>query len=215
MGRRMAAYAMSSFRRRRVRSWVTVGVLVVLVCASPVLSAPRSVREVDFNNFDYIFARDELAAVPTKLTWLPPKGSVIPIRDGRYRFSCEDSPCPLLTVDYTVFGDIAGLSQTAALVVMTYHSGGTASWQYVYVVSMLSETPRVVACLETGARAYMGLSRLSTNQGNLVVTVNDPEKRVGDCCSSGTITYRYRRNGSSFERLGQPVFSERGATERQ
>jgi hypothetical protein len=114
-----------------------------------------------------------------------------------------------------VFGDIAGLSGTAALVVMTYHSGGTATWQYVYVVSTLLETPRVVAWLETGSRAYMGLSQVSTNQGNLVVTVYDPDKAVAACCSSGTITYRYRWNGSSFAPVGQPVFSERSATERQ
>jgi hypothetical protein len=198
------------------RSLVPVGVLTALAFAGLVLSAPRSVREADFNNFDYIFVRDELAAVPTKLTWLRPEGNVIPIRDGRYRFSCEDSPCPLLTVDHTVFGDIAGLSQTAALVVMTYHTSGTATWQYVYVVSMLSGAPRVIAWLETGSRAYMGLSQVSTSQGDLVLTVYDPEKRVGDCCSSGTITYRYRWNGSSFEQAGQAVFLEgRSATKPQ
>lgn len=197
----------------RGRSWVPVGVIIALMCTGLVLSAPRSVREVDFSNFDYAFVRDELAAVPTKLTWLQSRGSTIPIRDGRYRFSCEDSPCPLLTVDHIVFGEIAGLSQTAALVVMTYHSGGTATWQYIYVVSMLSGTPHVVAWLETGSRAYMGLSQVSTNQGNVVVTVYDPDKRVGDCCSSGTITYRYRWNGSLFTQVGEAVFSQaRSAT---
>src|ERR1700733_6413402 len=80
---KMAAYAMFFSKATRGKSCIPVGVLTALACAGLVLSAPRSIREVDFHNFDYIFFRDEIAGVPTKLTWLPPKGSVIPIRGGR------------------------------------------------------------------------------------------------------------------------------------
>lgn len=176
------------------------------------LSAESSIREVDFNNFDYPFLRDMDTTIPTRLTWLPVKGPVIHAHDGRYRFPCDDSPCPLLTVDRTVFGDIAGIPNTVAFVVTTYHSGGSATWQYVYVVSFSSGVPRVVAWLETGSRADMGLSQVMADRGDLVAVVFDPDKSEGDCCSSGTISYRYRWHGSSFEQVGQPTFSDRQGT---
>ena len=38
------------------------------------------------------------------------------------------------------------------------------------------------------------------------MSVNDPDKRQGDCCSAGSITTRYRWTGSAFSATGQPVY---------
>jgi hypothetical protein len=51
----------------------------------------------------------------------------------------------------------------------------------------------------------MGLRRASVDLGDLVLLVNDPERRQGDCCSTGTITYRYRWHDGSFHQVGSPV----------
>ncbi|MGP0072651.1 MAG: hypothetical protein ACLPWF_12055 [Bryobacteraceae bacterium] len=40
---------------------------------------------------------------------------------------------------------------------------------------------------------------------DLILIVNDPEKREGDCCSTGTITYRYRFMNGSFRQIGAPI----------
>ena len=172
------------------------------------LGAP-SIRDVDFKNFGYPFIRDELDSVPVKLRWMAGAGAkVVSLSDGRYRFPCDDSPCPLLTMDQIDFVKINGLPETSALVVATYHTGGTATWQYIYVITLRSGKPVVTSWLETGSRAYMGLRHAKADRGDLVLTVNDPEKRMGDCCSSGAITYRYRWDGDSFRQIGAPVLED-------
>ena len=110
----------------------------------------------------------------------------------------------MLTVDGVDFGEIHGIPQTSAIVTTTFHTGGTATWQYLYVVTLSSEKAKVVAWLESGSRADMGLRSASANRGDLVLVVNDPDKRQGDCCSTGTITYRYRWAGGSFHNVGPP-----------
>ena len=110
----------------------------------------------------------------------------------------------MLTVDNVDFGEIHGIPQTSAIVTTTFHTGGTATWQYLYVIALHSGRPNVAAWMETGSRGYMGLRRLAFDGGDLVLIVNDPDKRQGDCCSTATITYRYRWTGSSFHNIGPP-----------
>jgi hypothetical protein len=110
-----------------------------------------------------------------------------------------------VTIDQINFGNINGLPEPSAIVTATYHTRGTATWQYLYVIGLRSGKPVVMAWLETGSRAYMGLRRASVDQGNLVLIVNDPEKREGDCCSTGTITYRYQWQSDSFRQMRAPV----------
>lgn len=111
-----------------------------------------------------------------------------------------------VTFDSVNYGELTGIKSTVAAVVLTYHSGGTAHWEYVYVLALESGKPRLLAWLRTGSRAYQGLRELSISGGDLVLVVNDPEKRQGDCCSAGAITMRYRWVGSSFSAIGQPVY---------
>jgi uncharacterized protein len=47
---------------------------------------------------------------------------------------------------------------------------------------------------------------VSITGGDLVLVVNDPDRRQGDCCSAGGIATRYRWTGSSFSTIGQPVY---------
>jgi hypothetical protein len=183
--------------------------LLGLFALQSIVLGASSIRDVDFKNFAYPFIREELASVPVKLRWMPPAGGkLISLRDGRYSFPCDDAPCPLLTLAQTDFVNINGLPETSALVVITYHTGGTATWQYLYVMSVRARKPVVVAWLETGSRAYMGLRHATIDRGDLLLTVDDPEKRTADCCSSGTITYRYRWDVGAFQQIGAPVLED-------
>lgn len=125
--------------------------------------------------------------------------------NGRYVVpnDCSDDVrfCPLLTFDSVKHGVLAGIRSTVAAVVLTYHSGGTADWQYVYLFALDSSRPRLLAWLRTGSRAAQGLREVSIIGGDVVLVVNDFEKQQGDCCSAGTITTRYRWK-APFQRLG-------------
>jgi len=130
--------------------------------------------------------------------------------NGRYvvpdKCSDEIRFCPLVTLDSINYGTLTGLKSTVAVVVLTYHSGGTANWQYVYMFALQSSKPRLLAWLRTGSRAAQGLREVSITGGDLVLVVNDPDKQQGDCCSAGSIITRYRWVGSSFSAIRQPVY---------
>jgi hypothetical protein len=133
-------------------------------------------------------------------------GGLAQLHDGRYTVPCEyEGSCPLLTLDSVAFGSIDGLPKTTALVVLTYHSGGTATWQYIYVISLKDGKPEVVTWIETRSRADAGLRSVQADHGNLLLVVNDPEKRFGDCCSTGSIAHRYKWNRDSFVEAVVPI----------
>jgi len=186
--------------------------LFLVACGQPLLSGSgASVRDVDFRNFQYPFIVNELASVPDKISWIIPtsRAQVIQMRDGRFTVPCDaGDSCPLLTLDGIDFGHLDGLPDTSALVMLTYHSGGTATWQYVYVIAQRAEKPEVVAYLRTGSRGSAGLRKLQAEHGELVLVVNDPGKRFGDCCSRGTITYRYKWMHGSFRQASEPVYMD-------
>jgi len=185
---------------------------LVIALSAIAFGAADSVRDLNLNNFSYPFV--EKYAIPSTVHWMPiaGKGSVV-LKNGSHAFisgGCLDTPsgCPLLKLDSIHYGELDGMPLTSAVVVMTFHTGGTATWRYVYIVGGIAGAPKVMAWLEAGSRADEGLRDVSIDRGDLKVTVNDPAKRQGDCCSSGTITTRYRWQDGSFHQLGQPILSD-------
>jgi uncharacterized protein YecT (DUF1311 family) len=184
--------------------------LLILICCAVVSgAAPQSIRDVDWKNFSYPLL--EADGVPGEIRWMAPDAKELAsLTNGRYVVpdDCNDDPrfCPLVTFDSVNYGALTGIRSTVAAVVVTYHSGGTAHWQYVYVLALESSKPRLLAWLGTGSRADQGLREVSITGGDLVLVVNDPDKRQGDCCSAGTIITRYRWLGSSFSAIGQPAY---------
>ena len=182
--------------------------LMLICCAVVSAAAPPSSRDVDWKNFAYPLL--ETDGVPGEVQWmaLRTKEST-PLVSGKYVVpdNCSDDTrfCPLVTFDSATYGALTGIKSAVAAVVLTYHSGGTAHWQHVYVFAFESGKPHLVAWLRTGSRADQGLRKVSITGGDLVLAVNDPDKRQGDCCSAGSITTRYRWSGSSFSTIGQPV----------
>ena len=182
--------------------------LLILICCAVISGATaQSIRDVDWKNFSYPLL--ETHGVPGEVRWMALTAKepaslingryVVPDCSGDIRF------CPLLTFDSVNYGALTGIKSTVAAIVLTYHSGGTANWQYVYVFALESSKPRLLAWLRTGSRADRGLREVSITGGDVVLAVNDPEKQQGDCCSAGTITTRYRWVGNSFSAIGQPL----------
>jgi hypothetical protein len=186
--------------------------LLILCCCAVISTAqrPQSIREVDWRNFSYPLL--ETNRVPDSLRWMPldMKASVR-LMNGSYIIRddfCSGNPsaCRELTFGSASYGELTGIKSIVAAVTLTYHSGGTAHWQYVYLFRLESGGPRLFAWLRTGSRADQGLREASFSAGELVLVVNDPDHRQGDCCSDGSITTRYRFVGSSFTMIGAPAY---------
>ncbi|MEP7365783.1 MAG: hypothetical protein ABI972_21220 [Acidobacteriota bacterium] len=185
--------------------------LLMLICFAIVAgAAPQSIRDVDWKNYSYPLP--ETDGVPGEVRWMAPGTKAIAsLSNGRFVVtddSCSDNirDCPSVTFDSVRYGALTGITSTLASVVLTYHTGGTAHWQYVYLYSLDAGKPRLIDFLRTGSRADQGLRAVSIAGGNLILVVNDPDKRQGDCCSAGTITTRYRWTGSSFSPIAQPEY---------
>ena len=184
--------------------------LLILICCAVVSgAAPQSIRDIDWKNFSYPLL--ETAGVPGNIHWMSLDAKeTVSLVNGRYVVpdDCGDDKrfCPLVTFDSVTYGALTGIQSTVAAVVLTYHSGGTAHWEYVYVLTLASGKPRLLTWLRSGSRAHQGLREVSIAAGDLVLAVNDPEKRQGDCCSAGSITTRYRWSGDAFSAIGQPTY---------
>jgi len=177
--------------------------LIFLFCAV-VSGAPP---DVDWKNFTYPMVD---SAVAREVRWMTTRAKqTVALIDGRYVVpdDCADDihQCPLITWTSVSHGTLTGVKPAVAAVALTWHTGGTQNWQYVYVFALESSGPRLLAWLETGSRSTYGLRAVSIAGGELILVVNDPDHAQGDCCSSGSITTRYRWNGSSFSVVGQPL----------
>lgn len=183
-------------------------VLVFICCVVISGAAQQSIRDVNWKNLSYPM---RVEGVPAEVRWMLPsdKEETATLIDGEYTaLGCSDNikDCPLVTFDSVTYGALTGIKSTVALVALTYHSGGTATWQYVYLFSLKSSKPHLLAWLRTGSRAYQGLRGVLTSGGDLILVVSDPDKQQGDCCSAGSISTRYRWTGGSFSAIGQPIY---------
>jgi len=108
---------------------VTVIVALVLVApAAPAQSRSLAIPKVDFVNFSYPWI--ELHGVPDQMRWLNPRErNKVTLVRGRQRREND----ALITLDSVKYGDLARKGGLDAAVVLTYHSGGTANRQYVYI----------------------------------------------------------------------------------
>jgi len=182
--------------------------LLALLALTPVARG-ASIRDVDFKYFSFPFAKSRFDSVPGRPRWMPIAApDRVPLHDGHYSFACADPPCDLITFDQATFGEITGLVGEVALVTTVFHTGGTANWKYLYVVTLRAGKPKVLAWMEAGSRADMGLRSAATDHGDLVLVFNDPDKREGDCCSTGSLTYRYRWVQGAFRQIRKPVTAD-------
>jgi hypothetical protein len=174
-------------------------ILGMLICIyTGFVSAQSNIRQVDFKNFTYPLSGPLLGH--RAMSWLgDPKG----------KYS-KRSPVHLLhgkdasgfTFESVRYADVIGDGKEDAIVVLTYHTGGTQTTNYVYIYSLQSRKPKLLDFCFTGDRADSGLYKVYGENGKLIFDRFDPELSSGDCCSSGFVETQYRWDGVRFVRVG-------------
>jgi hypothetical protein len=129
--------------------------------------------------------------------WKEPQ-EVVEHRDGRHEYTQWQG----YTLQSVEFADVTGNGQEEAVVVLRYRTGGTQQTDYVYIYSFAAGKPELLAYFHTGDRAASGFYRVYGEDRKLVVELLDPEKQLGDCCSSGFVRTRYEWRNGRFETFG-------------
>ena len=189
---------------------LVLGILILSTCG---LSESQStIRRVDFKNFTYPLSGPLLGH--NRLQWLSAK--ISPHRKPIHLVNGEDltkSSSVVMdgheyvqwegfSLQSVSFADLTGNGEEEAIVVLHYRTGGTQQTDYVYIYSFVAGKPKLLAYFYVGDRAYSGLCKVVGDHGNLVVELFDPEKRSGDCCSSGIVRTRYRWEQGQFKAVG-------------
>ena len=164
-------------------------------------SAEQTIRQVDFKNFSYPLSGPTLGH--DRLKWLDVSAARhIQLANGKGAPGSQG-----FTLESVRFVDVTGEGQDDAIVVLHFDTGGTQQTDYVYIYTIAAEKPKLLAYFHAGDRAYSGLCKVYGEDRKLVVELFDPEKRSGDCCSSGIVRTRYKWHSGRFEAVGT---SERG-----
>jgi hypothetical protein len=184
-----------------------LSIVVLLFSSLSIAVALTNIRQVDFKNFSYPWS--EPTSWPHQLEWSDKVGqNRVQLVNGRWRLHTEDAesnmPFSGLTLEEVRFDDVTGEGLTNAIVVLRFDTGGTQYSHYVYIYTLAAGKPKLLAWFHSGDRAASGLYRVYGQDGKLVIELFDPEKREGDCCSSGFIRTRYRWHDGSFSPAGLP-----------
>jgi hypothetical protein len=179
--------------------------LGLLLCVSAgTVPAQSSIRQIDFRNFTYPLRGPLLGH--SAMSWLGDLKNGYsnrpPIRlIGGADLSSEDGSG--FTFDSVQYADLTGDEKQDAIVTLTYHTGGTQTTNYIYIYSLdKSDNPKLLDYCFTGDRAYSGLYKVHSENGELIFDLLDADQRSGDCCSSGFVETRYRWDGRRFVRIG-------------
>lgn len=187
-------------------------IAVLILISSGSAESQKSIRQVDFKNFTYplsgrLLGHDRLQWLPTEMhsTRKPIhlvngeelKKSSSFVMDGQEYVEWEG-----FTLQSVNFAKLTGDEHEQAIVVLHYRSGGTQKTDYVYIYSLTAGKPKLLAYFHAGDRADSGLCKVFGENGRLVVELFDPEKRSGDCCSSGIVRTRYRWQHGRFDPIG-------------
>lgn len=133
-----------------------------------------SIRDVDFRNFAHAWGEPG-DGVPAGWRWL--KGhpqTTVQLVAGRKRFSDGS----YLTLRSVTYGELNGDREDDVAVDLSFSSGGTANWHYLYVYSFDSGRPTLRSVLESGSRADGGLVRVEIRKGLLILDFQDTELRT-------------------------------------
>jgi hypothetical protein len=171
-------------------------------------------RDVDFRSFAYPFPSCKFIPVPDRLVWMNPDvKSTVTLVDGRHNFDrSEPTQGPSLILDQVHYGYLTSSEHLDAVVVLGYHTGGTAYWYYVYAFSLGSSPPKLVGWLRAGSRADSGLYRIQVSNRRLTLDLFDPQRRVADCCSEGFVRTTYDYKDGRFVISGPQTFGNVEAT---
>jgi hypothetical protein len=183
-------------------------VALAFTSALPAGQSPLVKKSVDFRNFTFAFPRGELSAAPSKMTWMSLNvQNTVALVNGRYDFDkAKPSAGPSVILDRVLYGYLTSATQLDAVVVLGYHTGGTANWKYVYAFSLASDQPRLIGWFGAGSRADSGLYNVEVGNRSLTVDLLDSARRIADCCSAGFVRTYYDFREGHFVQRGPPEF---------
>jgi hypothetical protein len=169
--------------------------------------ALTDIRQIDFRNFQYPW---ETATTPENFHWLTRFDTTLSLKDGEHVFhdgACGGpyQRCAAVSIAEIQYADINDDLVQDAIIVLTYKSGGTAYWEYVYMYTTVNGTSRLIAAFETGTRAYNGLHRVYPGNGHLIVELNEPDENEGECCATWRSRTEYRWSRDHFVAVAEPV----------
>lgn len=178
--------------------------VVFVSCAAAFFD--RKIERFDFANYEYPWRESD--SWPHDLEWLSTaEPNQIQLVNGRWKAPDDNEdhlelPFSGLTLDEVLYGDVTSDSRDEAIVILRFDSGGTQYHYWAYIYAADADRPRLLACFRAGDRAAQGLYRMYVRDRKLVVELYDPEKRQGDCCSTGYLRFRYRWDGHAFVTVG-------------
>jgi hypothetical protein len=178
------------------------------------LSAQENIRRVDFENFSYPLSGNLLGH--DRLQWIDSPShaarekTLVHLVDGSDLTKTssfvmegkEYSQFAGFTLDSVKYADLMGDGKEEAIVVLTYQTGGTQTTNYLYIYRINQNQPKLLAFCHTGDRSDFGLNDVYGKDGMLVFELLDPEKAIGDCCSSGAIISFYKWQDGAFKPAG-------------
>ena len=184
--------------------------IFVLAIGAHALSSQQrpEVRNIDFRNFTFPFPLKTDHRESGEVGWMETdvKSTVTLVNGRRDLDKNHPSRGPSVTLAQVHYGYLTMNRQLDAMVVLGYHSGGSAQWNYVYAFSLASGNPKLLGWFQTGDRAYGGLCRLIVTSGEFIVDLFDPEERQADCCSAGFVRTTYLWQNGKFMPAGPTEF---------
>ena len=187
-------------------------IAVLVLISSRLAESQKTIQQIDFKNFTYplsgrLLGHDRLQWLPTEVHSARKPIHLVNGEDLKKLSSFvmggqEYAQWEGFTLQSVNFAGLTGDGQEEAIVVLHYGTGGTQQTDYVYIYSLVDGKPKLLAYFHAGDRAYSGLSSVFGDRGKLVVELFDPEKRSGDCCSSGVVRTRYQWQHGRFEAIG-------------
>ena len=176
---------------------------LLLLSHTPARAKFTSIHQVDFKNF--IYPWDDPVDVPSTWSWmpLPFHERVRLVHGGRWLPVAgaapeEHVPDLRFLLESVVYGHLGSDGQEVAAMYVSFSTGGTAGWGYVYVFRLKAGQPDIMGWLKTGSRADGGLIKIAIRDGLLVLDFENSSKREGDCCSDGYIRVSYRWQNGQF-----------------
>lgn len=175
----------------------TLAIAALLLFSIGFADGQTTIRQVDFKNFSY--PRTGPLLGHERMVWLDLSAK----RQIRLHDGADSRGFTLASVKFA--GMTGGVTEEA-IVVLHYDTGGTQQTDYIYIYSLDSGHPRLLAYCYTGDRAYSGLYKVFGRSRKLVVDLFDPSKQSGDCWSSGFIETTYEWRNGRFMPVGPRKF---------
>jgi hypothetical protein len=160
--------------------------------AQPRPRSVRDIRQIDFKNFAYRTAGEDMRVSRGR-------GSYRGDGDEVFTYKVE-------RVDVT-YGDLTSDRKAEAAVTLHYSGGGTGAFSKGFVFTIRRGRLTLLAAFEGGDRADGGIREVSIRDGLLRVQRNEPERMnnvpVGLCCPLYLITTMYRWDGNRLAQVGE------------